>query len=253
MRIKLSVLFRLLQYVAVATATFFVTSFSLSVQNSPGVKAPSHALIIAFAIIIGLGGVADGVYRTLSEATGNTSFDRRLLVEDNLKALLVSLAEETTIPWTEIGLTAFVVRWTLRHPFRRVQIRVARLRMKSTPRPTAILWTKKKGVLGRCWRNLQDEDVDHQAKHGSYRNYTRDQWEALGQDVREHLSFDDFLAIRDFGYILASPIFDRKSRYRGCLCIQVAPGFQSQLAAGSASRDLLHLSAYTIAAVLFGA
>lgn len=253
MRIQVSVVLRLLQYVAIGLATGVVTLLTLSVPNSPGVKAPSHLLVIVCAVVIGVGGFAEGFFKTLSEAIGGISFSRRQLVDDTLKALLVSLADTTKIPWTEIGLTTFIVRWRMRHPFGLVQVRVARLRMKSTPRPTAILWTKDKGVLGRCWRNRRDEELDHQSKYGSYMSYSKDEWQELGQDVREGLSYDDFVAIRDFGYVLATPIVDGKSRYRGCLLVQVASEYASRLAAGSKARELLHLSADTVAGLLFGA
>jgi hypothetical protein len=250
-KIPLSVLLRLLQYAAVAFATIVVTLIGLRVLGNPGGKGPSTTLVIACAVVIGLGGVADGVYRLLSETLGGVSYNRRLVVEDNLKGLLVSLAQDTSIPWTEIGLTTFIVRWTVRHPFGRVQVRVARLRMRGTPRPTSVLWTRKKGVLGRCWRNRRDEDVDHHHQYLKYVNCTKKQWKGLDQDVREHLSYDDFLAIREFGYVLATPIFDHDSQYRGCLVIQVAPRFRNELAEGRNSRLLLHLSADTIGALLF--
>jgi len=82
-------------------------------------------------------------------------------------------------------------------------------------------------------------------------NYTKKQWKGLDQDIREHLSYDDFIAVRDFGYVLASPILTG-SQYRGCIVIQVATMYTSELAVGKKSRDLLHVSADTIAGLLSG-
>jgi hypothetical protein len=248
-KIPLSVVFRMLVYAAVAVATIVVTTLSLQAKDTPEAKAPATAVVIACAVVIAVGGVAESVYRLVIETWGSISYDRRLVAEDNLKGLLVSLDEETNIPWTEIGLTAFIVRWRLMHPFGRVQVRVARLRMKTMPRPTSVLWTRKKGVLGRCWRNRRDEDIDHQVRYGAHMNCTKEQWRQLGQDIREHLTYDDFLAIRDFGYVLACPILT-DGRYRGCLVIQVLPKYKGELAVGTKARELLHVSADTIAGLL---
>lgn len=253
MRIKFTALLRLLMYVAVGVATGVATWLQLRVADLPGAKRPPPWAVVLCAAIIGAGILFQGLREVMAECFGGVDNEQRMLIEENLKTLLVSISAATTdrLPWTELGLTAFIVRRTLRHPLG-VQVRVARLRMRSTPRPTRVAWTKNKGVLGRCWRNEQDEDIDHEKKHKKYRDCSKQEWKALPTSVTEYLTYDDFKAVRDFGYVLASPIFDRKNEYRGCLVAQVLPVYKPELA-DSKVRELIHISADTIRGLLFGA
>lgn len=244
-KIRLTSLFRILQHLLVAGATAAITWFSLTAESGPG--DPPRWLVTAAVVVLAGGEVANGVRGVTGRRT--LSHEKRLDVQACLAGVLVSLDEKTTIPYTELGLTAFVVRRTLRHPGG-VQIRIARLRLRANPRPTRILWTKKKGVLGRCWRNLQVEELDHAAKYGKYQNCTKDTWKKLPSDVREGLSYEDFKAIRHFGYVLAAPIIDGEGNYRGCLLVQVRPMYKGELKAGSEAREIICLGATTVAAVL---
>ena len=245
MKIRLTTLFRILQHLLVAGATGAVTWFSLTAQQGPG--APPRWLAIAAVAVLGTAEVVNGA-RGLTRRKP-LSHEKRLDVQACLAGLLVSLDENTTIPYTEVGLTAFVVRRTLRHPGG-VQHRVARLRLRDTPRPTRVVWTKKKGLPGRCWRNLRVEELDHVAKYRRYQDYTKRMWKKLPPDEREGLSYEDFKAIRNFGYVLAAPIIDGEGHYRGCLLVQVRPKYKGELKAGTEAREIICLSANTVAAVL---
>jgi hypothetical protein len=232
---------------AIAAATW------LQIDGDPVVPV---WLLVSIAIVVGAAGPADSVSRTMTQWRGYDSVDTTLKIEDPVKALLVSLnAAPISIPWIEIGLTVFLVRKSLLHPLSGTQQRVTRLRMKSYPRPTAVVWTKNKGLLGRCWRERHDvhqdvsayfEPLSHHLPPGE--DVTKAQWKAWPKDKRMKLSFNDYLALRHFGYSHASPIM-KDGRYRGCLVVQASPTYAANLATAEAT-GAIRLAADNIANLL---
>lgn len=241
-RVPLSILARLIQAGIVAVA-IAVATWS-TVRREPDVPT---GVVLLIAVIVGLAGPIDDVERTLAGWVGTVSLEFRLKIEEPLKGLLVSLTQATTIPWAEIGLTVFLVKRTRRYPIRGVQLRVARLRMRSSPRPTAIVWTRNKGLLGQCWQQQRDVNQDHEKVYGQMQ-VTRSAWKSASPDTRSGLSYQDFLTIRHFGYVLASPIL-KDGRYKGCIVVQVLPGYADELSKPD-SLDAIHLTADTIALLL---
>lgn len=244
MRISLSLALRLAQYTVVAVALGVVTWVQLN-----SLAHPNPWITWTCAIVIGTGGVIDGAVRALMDEVGQLSFQKRILVEQALLALLDALDQAGLISLRDIGATAFLTRRTRRHPFRGVQLRVARMRLTATPHPTLIQWTWRKGLLGECWEHRKTVGRNHGAFYGPHVGLTKRQWKKVDPAIRQRLTYRDLQSIRDFGYVEAHPCIDPSTgNYRGCLVVQVAVSKQSDIQRPEA-RALVDKAAATVAAL----
>jgi len=205
--------------------------------------------LIGLALVVAVFGPGEIAFRAIGEFLGDVSYATRLNLEEPTKACVVGLSKLTPIPVTKIGITVFVVRRTRTHLWTGVQRRVVRVRLESNPTPTHIHWTKKKGLLGECWRERQDAKLNHPKHFGPYMKYDKKQWKDLPQDCKMHLTFKDFTQIRPFGFVLASPLISNDGRYRGCMVVQV-PGDSEEDLVNEEAMELVHSSAALTCAVL---
>lgn len=205
--------------------------------------------VVVLAVVVGITGPLDAFARSCSEEFGPQS--HALDVEDEVKALFLTLVEVTTIPWTHLGITVFAVRRSRRLLLLgRIQDRIYRLRIESHPRPTDILWTRKKGVLGECWRSLERATLDHTQQFAEVSGCrSRWDWISVRKDLKMGHRYSDYLKIRHFGYVEAHPAIDVRGKYRGCLVIQVEPDLEQPLQVDRAQRAIERTSA-TVAATL---
>jgi hypothetical protein len=228
-----------------AGALAWVTYIEIHAAKS-GLK---HWQVITLAVIVGVLGPGEIGLRAVGEWLGDVSYATRMELEEPIKACVVGLATMTDIPITKIGITVFVVLRSRLHLWSGVQKRVGRIRLESNPTPTHIVWTKRKGILGECWTQLRDAKLNHPEHFASCMNCTKEEWKALGCEVKMHLTYKDFKQIRSFGFVLASPMTNHKGHYRGCIVVQV-PGDCEAALDQTEVLEFIHSSAALTCAVL---
>jgi hypothetical protein len=184
--------------------------------------------------------------RAKKEARINTA---RQDGEQVLKGTLVQVQRLTGLNWTEIGLHLFLVekKWSVGE----YQRHIVRVKMSEYPPTTGIVWTKGKGVIGRCWDNKTFEAHDVRLAYAPYMGFTATEWANLSKDERFGLSFDEFTRTKEFfGAILAAPILeDMGSLYVGCVSLD-APGDSFAKLNTVQVKELLQLAATTIGALV---
>jgi hypothetical protein len=237
-------LLRCAQYLIVGAA---LTAIAIIELHGAAPRA-SKVAIIALAVVAAGGGVFDGLARAWNEFMGPEA--KQIDVEEPVKGLFLGILEETDLALTDVGLTVFAVLRSRRVFLRQVQWRIFRLRLESNPRPTHILWTKGKGVLGKCWRDGHWAGLDHAVHFRDAMDcQTRRDWKKLPKVVRVGLRWKDFKQIRDYEYVEAHPMIDKKGHYQGCLVIQVAKDRKGQIGQDRVRR-LTERTCATIATVL---
>jgi hypothetical protein len=149
---------------------------------------------------------------------------RALEREDNVRTCLVSslvyLVRQCQADWEQTGVQLFAVRhkrWRQQH------VRIAKVRLSSLA-SSGVVWTKGKGVIGRCWATRQAQFLPVEEYFAKYENLAADAWNELPADARYGLTHDDFQRLRGkYGVIAAVPIIDRKDRYIGCVTLDTPP------------------------------
>jgi hypothetical protein len=88
--------------------------------------------------------------------------------------------------------------------------------------PSAVIWTKGKGVIGTCWERKAPVIVDLDA-HFAHRARNRQTFCSLGGSERFNLAWDEYERTRRYKTIWAAPLFDRTEtpHIRGVLSIDV--------------------------------
>lgn len=173
-----------------------------------------------------------------------------LAVMELLLADFYNIMVATGLGCTEIGLHAFVVRRPVRRLFWPEQQRVGTLRLGPVPGPSRIRWTRGKGLIGKCWAERSDQGADLVSDFGPRINDTREQWEALPEETRYGLSFEEFTRTKgSYGAIVASPMVTKRGRYKGCIAVD-APGSAYALLWGQGVRGILQASAQAMLVLL---
>lgn len=146
-----------------------------------------------------------------------------------LSAALVQVAEQAGSRVADIknfGISAFIVRRRLLHPRHGQQMRVARVRLSSTPPPSNIPWTTGKGVIGLCWETQRIIATDTARMYDDLHECNKTEWDDLDSDVRLNLKYEEFRRIAGkYAGVVAVPIVDsRTERYRGCVALDIIHG-----------------------------
>lgn len=169
-------------------------------------------------------------------------YSRRLRKENEREVFLNACRNIFTLIQNEAGIQSKdlgVHVWTVTgFPGGRHLVNTATFRMFSKPLP-AVQWTKGKGVIGRCWASGV-ESVDDLTLYYSAPK-SRSEFEALSDDDRLGMRWDDFLKTRDFVAIWATPIFrgpQGRRRFGGCLSVDItAPKNAAALLADVTRRE----------------
>jgi hypothetical protein len=124
-----------------------------------------------------------------------------------LRGAAVITAEVTGKKVPSVGASAFVVSrggllW--RQQYLR---RIGRQRFASFPPPSNVVWTRGKGVIGRCWADRKPVVKDFTKIAKRHRGCSRDQFEKLKDDVRLGLNYTEWNEmIGKYGVVLAVPM-----------------------------------------------
>lgn len=122
-------------------------------------------------------------------------------------------ASTTTHEWTDFGLAAYVVARPADSAVPIMQ-QVASVSFVSRS-PTGIVWTRGKGVVGRCWETEQDEAINLASHRVRQAIRSRSAWNGLPEAIRMQLTFDEIRSVNGYGAVVAVPIvssdpFDRR-------------------------------------------
>ena len=170
-----------------------------------------------------------------------------------LGAVVLELAK-LKIEIDELGVSAFIVHRKMRKPWEPLLRRVARQRLVSAPGPSRILWTKGKGVIGRCWVEENVVVKDTQVVHRPYLEATQAEWEAAPYETRMGLSYDEFQRIKGkYAVCVAVPIMTETSgevSFRGCIAADIRWGGYTEPLMTTEAVDVLMDAAATVAAEL---
>jgi hypothetical protein len=143
-----------------------------------------------------------------------------------LIATLSLVLEREGLQYDQVGLHVFLKGWALDgwKP-RRIQRRIARLRLAGAPDDRGVLFTKGKGVIGQCWDSKAPARGDWSETWKKYRHLTKADWEQLEPHESLRFTYEEFqLTGPEYGAIVAYPIMDSREKYYGCVAIDGPPG-----------------------------
>jgi hypothetical protein len=174
--------------------------------------------------------------------------ERRLLarqVSETLRIALVQVIDLTGLDWKAVGMNAFLIE--RRRRWRREQFlhRIGRERISIHPLPSEVMWTKGKGVIGRCWELNSDVGVDLAKHFAPYRALTEDEWDALPADERFGLSFLEFKRTEHLGPVVATPIQEADGTIIGVVSVDGPSGTYTRLSSEPV-REAIGAAATTI-------
>jgi hypothetical protein len=174
----------------------------------------SRRWLVGLILVLAAVSFGEGVERIARAQRRDGRLRQNRRVAETLQGLLVEVVDRADVDWTSIGVHAFLVerQYWLFGPER--LRRIGRERLRSSPPPARITWTKGKGAVGRCWELGQDVGMELHPDH-----LTEDQWNALPADQRLGMTFDDYERTRHFRVVVATPILDRNDRVIGIVSI----------------------------------
>jgi hypothetical protein len=137
-----------------------------------------------------------------------------------LLAALGRISSATKIPVEDIGLNAYLVKRSVRHPWRGMHVRVARVRLSNFPPPSTIRWTWKKGLVGQCWQQKHFV-VTFVKCRTEMTSYDEGQWDLLPEESKWRLDYSEWKTTLRYAFICAYPIQTEHDipRYRGCVTL----------------------------------
>lgn len=200
-------------------------------------------------IVLAVAAIASPVADLLTRWQQPVPAKHQPLVDQALQGALVEIVDTCSADYKRIGVNAFLVRRTVLHPLSGVQKRIARLRMSASPPPSAITWTKGKGVIGSCWLRKTEVAVNLRKQYKPLHGCTEEEWLAAPADVKQGLTYKEFQQVRGYGIIVASPMIDVKGRYRGCVSVD-SPEAYDGLIFDDDVREVLQVAARTVLGVV---
>jgi hypothetical protein len=179
-------------------------------------------LIIWFIVAAALVPFVQTSISELGEKSRRKKLEREALIRSMLIPALVNVVRHCNAPWDLTGIQAFLLKgfWRRRH-----HERVAKVRLASSIE-SGVLWTRDKGVIGRCWARRASIIVDlSQPPFSDLGNVPKDQWETVPVNDRYGLSYSDYAAIgTKYGIVIAVPIMQDSGGYIGCVTLDLPPG-----------------------------
>nr|WP_284290105.1 hypothetical protein [Angustibacter aerolatus] len=142
--------------------------------------------------------------------------------------LLVTRPEVGRLDVRDLGVAAYRLERPWWAPWRPRLRRVHRVRARHRPTAASVDWVPGKGVVGRCVAQRRVVAQDLGAVDEATRGCTREQWDAMPDDVRLGLDFDEHLAVRGrYGVVVAAPVIDDRravARVSGCIALDGPSG-----------------------------
>ena len=160
---------------------------------------------------------------------------RRDLVEITLNAAAWAIVDHVgpELDYRDLGLAAYRVEQRWWWPFRRRLRRLHRVRPSRRPVTSDVMWAPGKGVIGTCISQGAVVASDLTSMYRDLGQPSRAEWASLPEDVRQGLSYEEYLDVRDkYAVVVASPIIDdtgARSRVVGCVVLDGPDGLFAEL------------------------
>ena len=207
-----------------------VPATALIALHSTNLVVLDRAQLVGVIAVLAVVSLIEGLERVIGGVVRERQLTQARHFSETLRALLVNLVDASQLDWTSIGVNALLIRRQYRWFGLEALHRIGRERIRSTPRHSNVVWTRGKGVIGRCWDSGQDYGLDLRAIYAEAAGMTEDEWSNLGSDepgitedewsklptqTRLGLSYHDFLRTRHHRVVVATPILDRFDRVIG--------------------------------------
>jgi hypothetical protein len=148
------------------------------------------------------------------------------------------------LDWKAVGVHAFWIKRTWRHPRGVLKPIASELLHVSTP--SGITWLKGKGAVGLCWDEQRDIGVNLAEDWGPLLGCTESEWDQAPEAVKYGLTYAEFKRAGEYGAIVVTPIFDSQSHeVRGCVSVD-APEDSYDVLWSSSVREAIQDAAQTI-------
>lgn len=232
--------FRLLLAAIAIAATAAIVLIDVGVW-----RAAPEGLIVVAAVTVGLLAGSEEAAKAIAmkKEKGEDTFTRNVYTA--LGAALVNVSSATGLGCEQLGLSCFLVPTWFRRVFpyrlRKFAVRwllprwlaepvanraapalrrVVRLRLSGYPAESAIEWTRGKGVVGKCWRNRHDVEVNSYQLYKDLLTCSREEWDNLHSNITLGLDYNEFKRIRGkYGAVVVSPIIFDDHEFVGCITL----------------------------------
>jgi hypothetical protein len=195
----------------------------LLLQQSLVWSDPPQSLVLGSILVLAGLAAADPVSRAISDRRRRIGDERRRNIEALLTQTMLRVADTTNVDCEALGLHAYVVKQPILSYFRlsdEFLEQIARVHLATVPVPSAIRWTRHKGVVGACWATGREISVNLDEVQGPYADSTAEQWALLPEDVTYNLSFIEFrVTVGKYGCVVATPIVDSVGKVVGCVSL----------------------------------
>ncbi|WP_330173976.1 hypothetical protein OG875_10590 [Streptomyces sp. NBC_01498] len=142
------------------------------------------------------------------------------------KMLVVARNARPPVETGDLSLHIWLIRRSLRHPWRGYLRRVATYRLGSTPITRSFAPVRGVGVVGLCWKRNGEVSYDVRTLAGELTN--RQEFDTrratAGADAVMGFSWSEFQRVSHRGAVFASPIRDRSGDFIGCISVDARHG-----------------------------
>lgn len=142
-----------------------------------------------------------------------------------LYAAAIRISKKRRVDIDDLAITAFRVEPGRPLRFRRRLDRLARLRAAEGVPPSDVVWTRGKGVIGKCWADGRQEVYELNRAYAKWYPQGRHRWKVAPPNVRMNMSWDEMCEVNGkYGAVLPTQIKDRHGRVVGILAVDVPEG-----------------------------
>lgn len=198
----------------------------LLTASKTGLLTLSDQQTLACIAAVGAAAIVGPFLPDLAEAT---RLRRQRDVSISLRRALVYVIDDCHVSWKDVGAHFFVVRRWPRisvvrsWPFLLVQRRLVDIgheRLDVVAYPSAIEFTKGKGVVGTCWKQRKESYLDLTEHFSPHLPLTKETWANLDQPVTLGLTWDDYQATKDIPVVAAYVARNKAGKVVGVVSVE---------------------------------
>ncbi|WP_329382653.1 hypothetical protein [Streptomyces sp. NBC_01716] len=184
-------------------------------------------ILLALICTVGL----FGAFTPFQEHANRQRAERRSVVRQQVlqhfgKLLVIAGTARPPVETADLGLHIWLIRRSLRHPWRGYLRRVATYRLGSTPTTRSFAPIRGVGVVGLCWKRNGEVSYDVQKMAGQLTNQQEFETrrDTAGPDAVMGFSWAGFQRVSHRGAVFASPIRNRNGDFIGCISVDARHG-----------------------------
>ncbi|MEO8281985.1 MAG: hypothetical protein ABI568_01055 [Pseudarthrobacter sp.] len=169
--------------------------------------------------------------------SSRTGLQRQIL--STLGQMLTGLeAQLARFDHSDVGLHIWKLRRRGRAAFRPRLQRIATYRLGGSVNLRDFQPRKGEGVVGLCWAKNEEVKFDVAALARRLTDSKVFQREVTTNGPQSVMGFtwEEFVTVRHRGAVLASPIRDKRGRFRGCVSLDLSDNFELLIKSGADSR-----------------